>query len=137
MNWFICLSMIAGFIGFALMRSNMRKHNAVLTAFLAKHTYNGLSPADRARVDSQSINILETGGFGNEATQKFKDISQESSRYLLFSLAMQELGIQPVLPGYFWYTVKNPFTALIGTDMWQKTVHDFLQEKHKIDMDLT
>lgn len=108
------------------------KYAAAKNALLAKVTFERMAPGPQQKVRQQAVDILLRGGIQDAA--KYLDQMPPAERSCFFALAMNELGIQPVLPGEQWQLIPNPFIALTNAEKETEVAKRQLKEQHGLDI---
>lgn len=127
----IAVIIIIGYLLFRMSR-NSTKNSAVQNAFLAKHTLQGLSEIQKTEVKNMTYGILTRNGM----LKKDLDIMCEIVKYSFFALAMNEMGIKPVLKAEEWHYVKNPYMALHDSDHQIQVVQSAFLRKHNVRIEM-
>ena len=95
--------------------SKKKKMNLAYNVLLAQFTFYNEDMPTQNLVYEKARSIL-----AERTSKKFADVTFDESPNLLvvfgfYALAMRELGIAPLLPGYdVWFEVNNPFLAESG-----------------------
>ena len=117
------------------------KYGAAQSALIAKYTFTQLTEGDKKFVESTAHWVLAAGGYPQDAIEAKMAKLREDERYCLYSMAMATVGIRPALRGVLykdqWYSIENPFSALINAEKQIQAARFEIKRKHNVDIDLT
>lgn len=133
----LILIIIAGITCFVLLfkfKSSAYKHAHIMNILHAKHTFDHLNDDQRNVVHMAAIQGLKDGGISNpiERMGKFNDLQ----RYGIYALAMNDIGILPVIKGYRWADIPNP---IIIPDQIMQNIDaqiDIFEHRYKVRLEL-
>lgn len=100
--------------------TNKTERNAqvALTVVLAEYTFDALTPDQKDKVQDAVKRFMERNG------RRYLEVFTlpHHHHWGLFASAMQELGINPILPGERWKMAGNPFAIGEADDDFQEAL---------------
>ena len=106
-----------------------RKQAAAWNVLMAAYTFERLTSSEQAQVKDKveeiETNVRRTRVTYDEVMERYSN----DEKYLLLSLAMNNLGIWPALGGKYWHKVQNPKMDLLGAESHIETARIVLEKE--------
>lgn len=125
-------------MGFFSSLTGTDKYGAAQSALIAKYMYNQMSASEKEGLRSKALELLQSGNPSPEWAAKRFDRLTEPERFCLYSTTMDMIGIPPVLKGILykdeWYSIPNPFVALIKAEKQLMAAQHEIKKKCGVDI---
>lgn len=107
------------------------RYSAARNALLAKHTFDQLEEGDaRRQVGTRAREIAGVSTLEMQATFSAAQL------YGFYAIAMASLGVPPALPGERWFSVSNPYRAVLGAEPELASARHYFQKKYGVEISL-
>lgn len=120
--WIAAIGVLIGWWSFRRFRA---RYEAASNALLAKHTFDAMSPDDTSIIMAEVRNVVATGAIPDRDPEATLKILPEAALFGFVALAMARLKIPPKV-GDGWYSVNNPYVAILGAERELAFVQDQL-----------
>lgn len=107
------------------------------TALVGKHLFeNVLNEAQKEEVVSFANTRLQEGAVVSSWKNKTTNDIDKKTRYLYLAYAMDELGIEHGLKGFYCVYIKNPFIIETYAEILWETASQMLEKKYGITVSI-
>ena len=110
-----------------------RKQDAAWNALMAAYTFEHISDSQREEVVIKSIELLSLALRKPVSHLEMAANLSTAQRYLLYSLAMINIGIRPAIGNDLWNRVRNPYVDLLNSKEIMAYTQQKLEKEYLVD----